>query len=158
MLIVLGVWHQMLRRMLEMWALATTNLLGLDPRSALGGVVVTAVAFFFSGIGHGMNVWAVDHRLGWGQFVFFTLQAVGIWIETAVSWIYMHMTADGEKGTSRELSEKERLAVKTIGYLWVIGWTTYTGPFGMDELILIELFKAEPTPISPFRWALGIKS
>lgn len=90
-------------------------------------------SFFLSGVLHsladmivGLSVWET------GSWVFFTVQTLGIWLEDTFIDIYEMCTKSNEQKDDKEKQKarpKPAAWKKSVGYVWMILWLTWSTPF-----------------------------
>jgi len=87
-------------------------------------LVVLFAGFFLSGVMHyAGDVYMMNDWRAMGGLAFFILQALGIVIETALLSLARSLGLNGGKRT---------LLTRSIGYLWVLLWISWTLPFWTD--------------------------
>lgn len=118
-------WHQILRSSLEASAaFIVTQVLCIPPQyKILSRCVRLHLAFFITALVHLPG----PVLLGHSPFVpgvpkFFLMQAVGIMIESTAFYVWSAI-----RGPAADKVPAGRMA-KLLGYVWVLGWTTWTGP------------------------------
>jgi len=99
------------------------------------------IAFFLSGLLHSSGDFMLEKRMVYRSFKFFLLQAVAITIEDLVMYFTKHMLRRGgiELKVGRVEGSWEEMAMRVIGYCWVILWVCVTLPGFLDESSAIGL-------------------
>ncbi|KAF9889438.1 hypothetical protein FE257_007340 [Aspergillus nanangensis] len=133
-------WHQLLRRLLTSNAeFLTRTALRIPRRSSLAFPACVFFTFFLSGLFHTQMDLAfgvpIDKS---GAIYFFTLQGVGMILETAVQDVFR------ERIRSMDIFWK-----KAIGYVWVGAFLLWTLPVWLYPINL-QLYRDGQRLISPF--------
>ncbi|KAF8418720.1 hypothetical protein EV426DRAFT_618103 [Tirmania nivea] len=141
-------WHQLLRTTLLPWGDFVRTTLNIKSENA-GRVVKVLVAFTLSGFGHANAVYVGSKGMfGRESMLFFTLQALGIFIETGVlnGWRWLRQEVPGER---------EKHWGRCLGYVWVFGWLSWTSVLQAGDMRRLGLAREDPVPWSLIRWGLG---
>lgn len=151
------------------WSVAWHNLFRrvfLRPSIALQSnkIISLLCAFFLSGVLHlcGTRTQACQPVGGWGSFVFFTIQPIGILIEVIVREAYLYVKTHSNwmsgKGGNREVTTKIlNLVEALVAWAWTFSWFMYTSTGFFDEFCWGAIWRIESTPVSLwqegwFRW------
>lgn len=149
-------WHGLLRRAF------------LRPSVALQSnrVISLFSTFFLSGVLHLCATRTQVHKPvgGWGAFVFFIIQPIGILVEVIVREGYLYVKTccskwmGGEGGNKKGMAERILDFVEVpVAWAWTISWFLYTSPWFFDEFRWGGIWRIESTPVSLwqegwFRW------
>ncbi|KAJ3830664.1 membrane bound O-acyl transferase family-domain-containing protein [Lentinula raphanica] len=136
-------WHQMIRRYVTPIGKFVCRQLGFKPGTWLSSYTQLYVAFFISAILHCFGDAMVGPAYLGASFPFFVYQACGITFEDIMIHIFKRM---GVQGTPR--------INKTIGYIWVAFWMTFSLPWYIDWAVNAGLGRSEVLPFSPVRYVL----
>ncbi|KAF9695187.1 hypothetical protein EKO04_007053 [Ascochyta lentis] len=141
-------WHQTFRFAFSAPARRICVVLGLDAASLTAKAVQLVTAFALSGLLHACGTYtaAGPTRPLSNAFSFFLLQAVGIFLEMAISG------ALGKTGVQKHVP---RWAMRGWTFVYVHVWFYYTAHLLCDDFALGGVWLFEPVPVSLFR-GLGL--
>lgn len=137
-------WHQTFRFAFETPATRILDIAGISKRSPTGRTVSLLIAFFLSGCLHASGSYTQlgETRPMRGPMAFFLLQAVGIWVQTAM--VQQLRSAGVVDKTPRTLRRIVNLLVVHI-------WLYWTAPLLVDDFAAGGIWLFEPIPFSPLR-------
>ncbi|TFK22212.1 hypothetical protein FA15DRAFT_45388 [Coprinopsis marcescibilis] len=126
------VWHQIMRKHLkENSAFMTKDLLRLDRSTQTVQYLEILIAFLLSGFLHAVGESMAQQHISLGALTFFALQPLALVTESAVLAITSKLTR--HRGLSTP--SQPNMALKTLGYLWVLFWMSSTLPFWLEPLM-----------------------
>jgi len=120
------VWHQLLRRVLSSHGKYLCKALRLKPGTLLNRYTSILIAFFMSGIFHGMACYKMTSNPSTiiPHIQFFTMQAIAIMVEDGV--IFIGKTYLGLRGNS---------LIRVVGMAWFWVWTAWSGSNFLDTFV-----------------------
>ncbi|CAA7267489.1 unnamed protein product [Cyclocybe aegerita] len=161
------VWHQLLRKSLVTCTLALIPSVTFSHNSSsiLKKLIRLHVAFMIIGVIHlGGEYMIVDKIIWTGAFKFFTLQAVAITLENVLSHLWPFSSGsqklpkaiktfhpngntNGHSGLTKKahpsnvaLRRRPSLALRLLGYAWVLLWFVWSAAFMIDPMVSSGMF------------------
>ncbi|KAI9374922.1 membrane bound O-acyl transferase family-domain-containing protein [Aspergillus egyptiacus] len=145
-------WHQIFRFGFVSTAKWIISLFPptISSHRSIRRIIVTLVAFGISGLLHGFGSYTQlgDTRPFRGTFLFFILQAVGIFSQDMCSRILVALLTRHGLPPPRWLRRIGNVA-------FVLGWLFYTGNRAADEFAKGGMWLTEPLPVSLVRGLMG---
>lgn len=111
------------------------------------------VAFFISAIIHSLGDLMVGPKYLGASLLFFGSQPVAITIEELVKFILRRYIV----GSGAVLG-LDATAARVLGYVWVIWWLTFSGPWLLDSAVRAGFDKDRLFPFSPTHYTLTLFS
>ncbi|KAL2852929.1 membrane bound O-acyl transferase family-domain-containing protein [Aspergillus pseudoustus] len=144
-------WHQMFRFGFISTAKWIISFLpqGISSRRSIRRIITTLVAFSISGMIHALGSYTqLGDTRPLGPFLFFFLQAVGVFVQDTCSRILVSLL-------TRQRVPPTRWLRRVGNGLFALGWLLLTGRLIADDFAKGGLWLTEPLPVSFVRGLMG---
>ncbi|RPD52490.1 hypothetical protein L227DRAFT_558657 [Lentinus tigrinus ALCF2SS1-6] len=140
-------WHQILGRHFSSWGKLVVRALGIPRGTWLSSQTQVYTAFFISALYHSFGDVMIDKRHFGRSFPFFMSNALAITFEDTVIALAKScgVAAWGKEGSPCAL------AMKLLGYAWVVLWLRFSGPMFVDWMYEAGVVEGPVLPLSPVR-------